>query len=187
MLCLAGRAAAAGLPGTIRGAGCSHTCRLEWQERQHTVLHRFWQGVPRRIPSSVVSNELSKQPCTPEYELTSLCDQTLAYLLPVLHTAVQRSAAEWKQTGGAAFARKNREELGRVQAIVIAPSRELAMQIMRTAQLLLPPSARNAVQQCIGGANVHRQVSLQCHQPAATHKELRIVASLTTGRVCGSW
>ena len=41
----------------------------------------------------------------------------------------------------------------------MAPSRELAMQIVHSAQSLLPPSARTAVQQCIGGANVNRQVS----------------------------
>ena len=77
---------------------------------------------------------------------------------------MRRSAEEWTETGGASFARKNREQLGRVQAIVVAPSRELAMQIMRTAQSLLPPSAKNAVQQCIGGANVYRQVSTGVQQ-----------------------
>lgn len=44
------------------------------------------------------------------------------------------------------------------QAVVVAPSRELAMQIVRVAQGLLPAGARGAVQQCIGGANPHRQV-----------------------------
>ena len=47
--------------------------------------------------------------------------------------------------------------VGSVQAVVVAPSRELAMQIVRVAQSLLPPGARGAVQQCIGGANPHRQ------------------------------
>ena len=32
------------------------------------------------------------------------------------------------------------------------------MQIVRVAQSLLPDDARGAVQQCIGGANPHRQV-----------------------------
>ena len=40
----------------------------------------------------------------------------------------------------------------------MVPSRELAMQIVRVAQSLLPDDARGAVQQCIGGANPHRQV-----------------------------
>ena len=53
-----------------------------------------------------------------------------------------------------------------MQAIIVVPSRELAMQIVRVAQSLLPEDARGAVQQCIGGANPHRQVS---------------------ARECGSW
>lgn len=44
-----------------------------------------------------------------------------------------------------------------IQALVIAPSQELAMQIMRVAQSLMPPAGRKAVQQCIGGANAWRQ------------------------------
>ena len=54
--------------------------------------------------------------------------------------------------------------MGSVQAIVVAPSRELAMQIVRVAQSLLPPGARGAVQQCIGGANPHRQVPSLRHE-----------------------
>lgn len=78
--------------------------------------------------------------------------KTLAFLLPVLSMAVQRSEEEW-----AAVTRKNKGEVGAVQAIIITPSRELAMQIVRVAQSLLPESARRAVQQCIGGANIWRQ------------------------------
>ena len=44
------------------------------------------------------------------------------------------------------------------QAVVVAPSRELAMQIVRVAQSLLPEEARATVQQAIGGANPARQV-----------------------------
>lgn len=40
----------------------------------------------------------------------------------------------------------------------MVPSRELGMQIVRVAQSLLPEDAKGAVQQCIGGANPHRQV-----------------------------
>ena len=47
---------------------------------------------------------------------------------------------------------------GSLQAIVVAPSRELAMQIVRVGQSLLPDGARGCVQQAIGGANPHRQV-----------------------------
>jgi superfamily II DNA/RNA helicase len=44
------------------------------------------------------------------------------------------------------------------QAIVVAPSRELAMQILDVARQILPDEARDAVQQLIGGANQKRQV-----------------------------
>lgn len=47
---------------------------------------------------------------------------------------------------------------GTLQAIVVAPSRELAMQIMRVGQAILPNEARGCVQQAIGGANPRRQV-----------------------------
>ena len=45
-----------------------------------------------------------------------------------------------------------------LQAIVVAPSRELAMQIMRVGQAILPNEAKGCVQQAIGGANPRRQV-----------------------------
>lgn len=40
----------------------------------------------------------------------------------------------------------------------MVPSRELAMQIMRVGQAVLPNEARGCVQQAIGGANPRRQV-----------------------------
>lgn len=51
---------------------------------------------------------------------------------------------------------KDNEEC--VEAIVVAPSRELAMQTVRVAQQLLPQEAWPLVQQCIGGANGRYQV-----------------------------
>ncbi|KAI7838569.1 hypothetical protein COHA_007641 [Chlorella ohadii] len=78
--------------------------------------------------------------------------KTLAYLLPALTLAVARAEAEW-----AAATRKTAGQAGSVQVIVVAPSRELAMQIVRVAQSLLPESARRGVQQAIGGANIWRQ------------------------------
>ncbi|PRW51077.1 DEAD-box ATP-dependent RNA helicase mitochondrial [Chlorella sorokiniana] len=78
--------------------------------------------------------------------------KTLAYLLPALTLAVSRAEAEW-----ATATRKTSGQAGTVQVIVVAPSRELAMQIVRVAQSLLPESARRGVQQAIGGANIWRQ------------------------------
>ena len=48
-----------------------------------------------------------------------------------------------------------------LQLLVVAPSQELAMQIVRVAQGLLPDEHRRMVQQCIGGANPKYQAG-QC-------------------------
>ncbi|KAK9918238.1 hypothetical protein WJX75_002476 [Coccomyxa subellipsoidea] len=80
--------------------------------------------------------------------------KTLAYLLPVLSMALQRAEAEFE-----ALAAQNKSALaGSLQAVVVVPSRELAMQIARVGQSLLPHQARGCVQQAIGGANINRQV-----------------------------
>ena len=87
--------------------------------------------------------------------------KTLAYLLPVLSLCFSRSREEWSKV-----TRKTAGQAGTVQAIVVAPSRELAMQIVKVAQTLLPSEARRAVQQCIGGANILRQKeSLKTFKP----------------------
>ena len=78
--------------------------------------------------------------------------KTLAFLLPALTLAVERAEQEW-----ASVTRKTAWQAGSVQVVVVAPSRELAMQIMRVAQSLLPESARRGVQQAIGGAAIWRQ------------------------------
>lgn len=78
--------------------------------------------------------------------------KTLAFLLPALTLAVERAEQEW-----AAVTRKTAGQAGTVQVVVVAPSRELAMQIVRVAQSLLPENARRGVQQAIGGANIWRQ------------------------------
>jgi superfamily II DNA/RNA helicase len=43
------------------------------------------------------------------------------------------------------------------QVLVVAPNQELAIQIVRVAQSILPEQARKMVQQCIGGANINNQ------------------------------
>ncbi|EIE21911.1 P-loop containing nucleoside triphosphate hydrolase protein [Coccomyxa subellipsoidea C-169] len=79
---------------------------------------------------------------------------TLAYLLPVLSLALQRAEQEFE----ALSSRKKAALAGSLQAVVVVPSRELAMQIARVGQALLPPQARGCVQQAIGGANINRQM-----------------------------
>ena len=73
-----------------------------------------------------------------------------AYLLPFLTSVL---AEEGPALCGSAR-RKNDAVLG----IVVAPSQELAIQIVRTAEALLGPAARHLVCQAIGGANMKRQL-----------------------------
>ena len=80
--------------------------------------------------------------------------KTYAFLLPVLTAAVRAAEAEYEAC--AAVGRPS--SAGSLQAVVVSPSRELAMQTVRAARALLPPDAANCVCQAIGGANPHRQV-----------------------------
>ncbi|KAG2429821.1 hypothetical protein HXX76_010605 [Chlamydomonas incerta] len=112
--------------------------------------------------------------------------KTLAFVLPVIQLALQRrAAAEAAAAAAAAVAASGpsaaaagepaaasvtaaarsratalKQAARGVQAVIVAPSRELGIQIQRAAQELLPPSApRQLVQQVIGGANLKRQAA----------------------------
>lgn len=77
--------------------------------------------------------------------------KTLAYLLPIL------SKLSFGSDGNHAQA---------FSALVVAPSHELCMQIVREAHNLLPQH-QDQIQQAICGANVARQIkSLSKHKPA---------------------
>ena len=58
----------------------------------------------------------------------------------------------------AALAGTGKRVSDHVLGIVVAPSQELAMQIVRQAEALLGPGARQYVAQAIGGANMKRQM-----------------------------
>jgi superfamily II DNA/RNA helicase len=79
--------------------------------------------------------------------------KTLAYLLPVLsRVGPLRELPEGEKV--------NIEETvnrGGVEAVIVVPSRELAMQIVREAERILGPEYKKVVQQLIGGANQGRQ------------------------------
>ena len=98
--------------------------------------------------------------------------QTLAFLLPIITLAFQRAEQLYEDT----TQQHGSPRPSPIQALIIAPSQELAMQIMRVAQNLLPEPARPAVQQCIGGANPKRQ-----QEALAKHKPLIVVG--TPGRL----
>lgn len=76
--------------------------------------------------------------------------KTLAYLLPIL-SVVGPLREESPENSGEP--RKKTE----IEAVIVAPSRELGMQIVREVEKLLGPVERRAVQQLVGGANRSRQ------------------------------
>ncbi|KAJ6415235.1 hypothetical protein OIU84_004094 [Salix udensis] len=76
--------------------------------------------------------------------------KTLAYVLPILSKVgplKDKSSSGDKETG------KKTD----IEAVIVAPSRELAMQIVREVEKLLGPENKRVVQQLVGGANRSRQ------------------------------
>ncbi|KAG1656109.1 hypothetical protein FOA52_010291 [Chlamydomonas sp. UWO 241] len=92
--------------------------------------------------------------------------KTLAFLLPAMTLMIRRAEALYKG--------KHAEVP--LQLLVVAPSQELAMQIVRVAQSLLPDQHRRLVQQIIGGANPKYQ-----EEALLMNKPLMVVG--TPGRV----
>lgn len=76
--------------------------------------------------------------------------KTLAYLLPLL----SRVGPLKEDKPNSEATTSNRAG---VEAVIVVPSRELAMQIVREAERILGPEHRKVVQQLIGGANQSRQ------------------------------
>lgn len=77
--------------------------------------------------------------------------KTLAYLLPILSKVGPLREAQ-EDTGT-----EDTINRGGVEAVIVVPSRELAMQIVRETERILGPEYKKVVQQIIGGANQSRQ------------------------------
>ena len=71
--------------------------------------------------------------------------KTMAYLLPVLNCVV---LDQQKPRG---------ERADGIQCLVVVPSQELGMQIVRQVERVLGEFGKDITQQCIGGANIRRQ------------------------------
>ncbi|KAK7243702.1 hypothetical protein RIF29_38512 [Crotalaria pallida] len=76
--------------------------------------------------------------------------KTLAYLLPILSAIgpLRNRVSEGNDSGGGKAG---------IEAVVVAPSRELAMQIVREFEKILGTENKKMVQQLVGGANRTRQ------------------------------
>lgn len=86
--------------------------------------------------------------------------KTLAYVLPILsEVGPLRNKSSNADEGG--------QSKTEIQAVVVAPSRELGMQIVREFEKLLGPTNKRVVQQLVGGANKLRQEeALKKNKPA---------------------
>jgi superfamily II DNA/RNA helicase len=93
--------------------------------------------------------------------------KTLAYLLPILSEIGPLKRA--KEQG-------NSEKRSGIEAVVVAPSRELGMQIVREVEKILGPDDKRLVQQLVGGANRSRQEE-------ALKKNKPIIVVGTPGRI----
>lgn len=85
--------------------------------------------------------------------------KTLAYLLPILSRVgpLSEELVNGYGTG-------NKID---IEAVIVAPSRELGMQIVREVEKLLGPAHKKLVQQLVGGANRSRQEdALRKNKPA---------------------
>ena len=96
--------------------------------------------------------------------------KTLAYLLPIL-AEVGPLRANSPSNGGAEPG-KNTD----IEAVILAPSRELGMQIVREFEKILGPANKRAVQQLVGGANRTRQEE-------ALRKNKPVIVVGTPGRI----
>ncbi|KAH7542843.1 hypothetical protein FEM48_Zijuj02G0118000 [Ziziphus jujuba var. spinosa] len=76
--------------------------------------------------------------------------KTLAYLLPILSEVGPLKKKPFDRDG-------EPDEKTDIEAVIVAPSRELAMQIVREVEKILGHENRKAVQQLVGGANRSRQ------------------------------
>lgn len=76
--------------------------------------------------------------------------KTLAYLLPILSEVGPLKKKPFERDG-------EPDKKTEIEAVIVAPSRELAMQIVREVEKILGPANRKAVQQLVGGANRSRQ------------------------------
>ena len=105
--------------------------------------------------------------------------KTMAYLLPVIARIVEEENLPAS------------ERSSDVRCLVVVPSQELAMQIVRQVERVLGEFGKSITQQCIGGANVRRQEEALAEEaparsgrPGASSPSSRARASSAHGVKC---
>lgn len=131
-------------------------------------LNEVGLSVPTEVQSTAISTIALKHDVVIQSYTGS--GKTLAYLLPILS-----EIGPLKKLPGDGAAQALEEKPG-IEAVIVAPSRELAMQIVREVERLLGPSDRKLVQQLVGGANRSRQEE-------ALKKNKPIIGVGTPGRI----
>jgi len=125
----------------------------------HVLIERLEKEgftVPTEVQSAAVPTILNNRDVIIQSYTGS--GKTLAYLLPILSVV-----GPLRGKGGSD---ENGKKLG-IEAVIVAPSRELGMQIVREFEKVLGMDNKRVVQQLVGGANRTRQEeALKKNKPA---------------------
>lgn len=111
-------------------------------------LEREGFSVPTDVQSAAIPTILKNHDVVIQSYTGS--GKTLAYLLPILSEVGPLK----NKPPNADNTSRNKME---IEAVILAPSRELGMQIVREVEKLLGPADKKLVQQLVGGANRTRQ------------------------------
>ncbi|KAK7401580.1 hypothetical protein VNO78_13177 [Psophocarpus tetragonolobus] len=130
----------------------------------HVLIERLEKEgftVPTEVQSAAVPTVLNNRDVIIQSYTGS--GKTLAYLLPILSVV---GPLRGKIPEGGGHGNESEKKLG-VEAVIIAPSRELGMQIVREFEKVLGMDNKRVVQQLVGGANRTRQEeALKKNKPA---------------------
>ncbi|OVA09254.1 Helicase [Macleaya cordata] len=120
-------------------------------------LERVGLTVPTDVQSTAIPTILQNHDVVIQSYTGS--GKTLAYLLPILSEVgpLKKKLSSEEETD---------KRIG-IEAVIVAPSRELGMQIVREFEKILGPEDKKLVQQLVGGANKSRQEeALRKNKPA---------------------
>ncbi|XP_004488612.1 DEAD-box ATP-dependent RNA helicase 47B [Cicer arietinum] len=110
-------------------------------------------NVPTEVQSAAVPTILKNRDVIIQSYTGS--GKTLAYLLPIL-SVIGPLRGENREGEGEGDGGESGKKLG-IEAVIVAPSRELGMQIVREFEKILGMDNKKVVQQLVGGANRTRQ------------------------------
>ncbi|KAI3707031.1 hypothetical protein L6452_25193 [Arctium lappa] len=127
------------------------------------ALEREGFNVPTDVQSAAIPTILNNHDVVIQSYTGS--GKTLAYVLPIL-----------SEVGPLKVGTDDGKKKPDIEAVIVAPSRELGMQIVREFEKLLGPENKKFVQQLVGGANRSRQEE-------ALRKNKPVIVVGTPGRI----